>query len=181
MSKIKEIKNIILNIPNVEKLKRNGMTVGKNFFVQRGCVIDTSHCWLINIGDDVTLGPGVTILAHDASTKHELGYTKIGLVKVGSNVFIGANTTVLPNVTIGNNAIIGANSVVTKDIPDNSVSVGNPCRVIDSYKNFVEKNKKLIEQNPKFDETYTTRGKIDNIKKNEMISLLKKYKVGFVK
>lgn len=153
MKKMKEIKNIIMNIPNVEKLKRNGMIVGKNFYVQRGCVIDTSHCWLIRIGNDVTLGPGVHILAHDASTKHELG---------------------------GNNVVIGANSVVTNDIPDNSVSVGIPCKVIGDYKSFVKKNEKLIEKKPKFDGTYTIRGGIDNTKKNEMISLLEKYKIGFV-
>ncbi|MBF1445483.1 MAG: sugar O-acetyltransferase, partial [Prevotella nigrescens] len=50
--------------------------------------------------------------------------------KVGNNVWIGGNVVVLPGVTIGNNVTIGAGSVVTKDIPDNVVAVGNPCKVI---------------------------------------------------
>lgn len=51
---------------------------------------------------------------------------------VGNNVWIGANVTVVPGVTIGDNCVIGAGSVVTKDIPDNTVAVGNPCKVIKS-------------------------------------------------
>ena len=51
-------------------------------------------------------------------------------IKVGNNVWIGGNVVVLPGVTIGNNVVIGAGSVVTKNIPDNVVAVGNPCRVI---------------------------------------------------
>ena len=53
-----------------------------------------------------------------------------GPIRIGSNCFIGARTTILPNVTIGNNTIIGANSLVNKDIPDNVVAAGNPCKVI---------------------------------------------------
>lgn len=53
-------------------------------------------------------------------------------ISVGNNVWIGGNVTVLPGVTIGNNVTIGAGSVVTRDIPDNTLAVGNPCRVIKS-------------------------------------------------
>lgn len=58
-------------------------------------IIDPGHCWLIELGDDVTLAPRVHSLAHDASTKRELGYTRIAKVKIGSNVFIGAGSIVL--------------------------------------------------------------------------------------
>ncbi|MBQ9598477.1 MAG: sugar O-acetyltransferase, partial [Clostridia bacterium] len=51
-------------------------------------------------------------------------------VKIGSNVWIGAGSTILPGVTIGDNSVIGAGSVVTKDIPENVVAVGSPARVI---------------------------------------------------
>ena len=74
------------------------------------CIIDPGHCWLISVGDRVTLAPRVHILAHDASLKETLGYTKIGRVKIGNDVFIGANTTILPGVTIGDKVVIGANS-----------------------------------------------------------------------
>lgn len=53
-------------------------------------------------------------------------------ISVGNNVWIGGNVTVLPGITIGNNVTIGAGSVVTRDIPDNTLAVGNPCRVIKS-------------------------------------------------
>ena len=51
-------------------------------------------------------------------------------VHIGENVWIGANSVIVPGVTIGKNAVIGAGSVVTKDIPENVVAVGNPCRVL---------------------------------------------------
>ena len=65
---------------------------------------------------------------HEAPIKRKL-YTK-GPVIIGNNVWIGGNVIVLPGVTIGDNVIIGAGSVVTKDIPDNKIAYGNPCRII---------------------------------------------------
>lgn len=100
--------------------------------------------WLITIGDNVTL-TGVQILAHDASTKRNLGYTKIGKVSIGNDVFIGRGTIILPNVRIGNNVVIGAGSIVTSDIPDNSIAVGNPCRVIGTCDEYMEKQKKIMD------------------------------------
>lgn len=118
---IKKYRNKLIKEEDLEELIKRGLIIGKNFSMQKGCILDSSHCWLIEIGDNVTLAPRVHILAHDASTKRELGYTKIGRVKIGNNVFIGANTTILPNVKIGNNVIIGANSLISKDILDNMV------------------------------------------------------------
>ena len=68
----------------------NGLTIGKNVAVMGEVILDPGHCRLIEIGDNVTIAPRVHILAHDASTKRELGYTKIGRVTIGNNVFIGA-------------------------------------------------------------------------------------------
>lgn len=123
--------------------------------------------FLIEIGNNVTFSIKVTLLAHDASTKMLTGYTKIGKIKISDNVFIGANTTVLPNVTIGNNSIIGANSVVTKDIPDNVVVAGNPAKIIcdiDSYRN---KNETIMKSQKKlFGKEYRfTKNMSDNLKK----------------
>ena len=113
-----------------EKLMTMGMQVGRNFKRLNGVILDPSHCWLIEIGDNVTMAPRVHILCHDASTKPFLNYTKIGRVTIGDNVFLGAESVVLPGVRIGSNVIIGANSTVTHDIPENSVAVGSPARVI---------------------------------------------------
>ena len=110
----------------LERLIERGLKVGKNFNRLGGTIIDDSHCWLITIGDNVTMAPRVHVLAHDASTKNTLGYSRIGLVNIGNNVFIGAESIILPGVTIGDNVVIGAGSVVTKDIMSNSVATGNP-------------------------------------------------------
>ena len=147
---------------------KNGLTVGKNFSMQGGVLLDGSHIWHITIGDDVTLAPGVHLLAHDASTKKHLGYARIGRVTIGDNVFIGACSIVLPGVTIGSNVIIGAGSVVSRDIPDNSVSVGNPARVVCSMEDFLNKKHQELCEVPRFDESYTLRGEVTDSMKQYM-------------
>lgn len=142
---------------STEKLVEQGMKVGQNFERLNNVLIDDSHAWLIEIGDNVTLAPRVHILAHDASTKKFLGFTKIGRVTIGNNVFIGAETVVLPGVTIGNNVVIGANSTVTHDIPDNTVAVGSPARVLCSLEAYLDKENKRMEQNPVYGEDFTLR------------------------
>lgn len=117
-----------MNNDPLEVLKKKGFRPGANFNMRHDCIIDFSHSWHIEIGDDVTLAPRVHIIAHDASTWSHLGYTKIKNVKIGNRVFIGAGSIVLPGVTIGNDVIVGAGSVVTKDIPDNAVVAGNPAK-----------------------------------------------------
>ena len=107
--------------------------------------IDPLFPFLIEIGDNTTL-TDVKVIAHDASTNKCLGYTKMGKVKIGSNCFIGARTLILPNVNIGNNVIVGAGSVVTRDIPSNSVAVGNPCRVIKTYNEYMEENRMSMNE-----------------------------------
>ncbi len=126
---------------HLEKLIKRGLKIGKNFNRMGGVVIDPSHCYHITIGDNVTLAPRVHILAHDASTRMFLGKTRAANVVIGNEVFIGAGSVVLPGVKIGDCVIIGAGSVVSKDIPDNSVAVGNPARVVCSVDEYIEKEK----------------------------------------
>ena len=87
----------------------------------------------IYIGDRVLFGPNVTVATASHPTDPErrakgLQYNRD--VYIGENVWIGANAVILPGVHIGKNSVIGAGSVVTKDIPENVVAVGNPCRVL---------------------------------------------------
>lgn len=166
--------------PNLNELREMGMRVGENFIYDAGSTrFDSSHCWLIEIGDNVTFGPGVYLLAHDASTKKELGYTKIGKVKIGDRTFVGANSIVMPGVSVGENCIIGAASVVTHDVESNSVYVGNPARYLCSVQEYYDKQRIRMEDLPKYDVSYTIGGGITNDKKQEMINDLKD-KIGFV-
>lgn len=155
-----------------EKLIKMGMKVGKNFGRLNGVILDPSHCWLIEIGDNVTLAPRVHILCHDASTKVHLGYTKIGRVVIGNNVFIGAESIVLPNVKIGNNVIVGANSTVSRNIPDNVVVAGNPAKVIAPLSEYLKRHEEAMKDMPVYDIDYTLRGRLTEYKKKQMISEL---------
>lgn len=128
----------------------HGFTSGKNFQYNSGYPIDANWPWLISVGDDVTLASNVRILAHDASTAKTGVRTKIGIVRIGNNVFIGADSIVLCNTRIGDNVVIGAGSVVTHDIPSNSVYAGNPARFVCTFEEYQEKHSKNQETHPIF-------------------------------
>lgn len=157
MSKIKELLYRLRGEYTTEKLISMGMKVGKNFGRLNGVILDPSHCWLIEIGDNVTLAPRVHILCHDASTKVFMNYTKVGRVTIGNRVFVGAESIILPGVTIGNDVVIGANSTVTHNIPSNSVAVGSPARVISTLDDYIQKERERMENAPIYDETFTLR------------------------
>lgn len=109
------------------------ISVGKNFFANFNMVVlDEAR---VVFGDNVFIGPncGFYTAGHPIdSIERNKGLEFARPIIVGNNVWIGANVTVVPGVTIGDNCVIGAGSVVTKDIPDNTVAVGNPCKVIKS-------------------------------------------------
>lgn len=179
MGIVKEILYRIRGEYTTEKLMKMGMKVGKNFGRLNGVILDPSHCWLIEIGDNVTMAPRVHILCHDASTKVHLNYTKIGKVKIGDNVFIGAESVVMPGVTIGDNVIIGANSTVTKDIPANTVAAGSPAHAICTLEEYLSKNKKTMENAPVYGEDYTLRGNLTSKKKKQMVDQLEN-RIGYI-
>ena len=162
-----------------EVLVNRGMKVGENFKRLHGVILDPAHCFLISIGDNVTLAPRVHILAHDASTKTFLDYTIVGKVKIGNNVFIGAESVVLPNVTIGDNVIVGANSTVSKDLDSDGVYVGSPARFICSIEEYLNRNRQLMQTNPVYDESFVITHITDK-KKTTMLNDLENG-IGFLK
>ena len=179
MNPIKELLYRIRGEYTTEKLISMGMQVGANFGRLNGVILDPSHCWLITIGDNVTMAPRVHILCHDASTKQFLNYTKIGRVNIGNNVFIGAESVVLPGVTIGDNVIIGANSTVTHDIPANSVAVGSPARVICTLEEYLSKERSRMASAPCYGEEYTLRQNVSMEKRMEQKAALEG-KIGYI-
>lgn len=167
---------------DLEKLKKRGLKVGENFKLTANNMIDPSHCWHIEIGNNVILAPGAHILAHDASTGLFLGYTKIGNVKIGNNVFIGAKSVVLMGVTIGDNVIIGAGSIVSNDIASNSVAFGNPARVFCSLDEYLSKEKAQMTEGNTFEENYTLRNPNFTMdQRNELIEACKIHKTSYIR
>ncbi|MEY8324118.1 acyltransferase [Lachnospiraceae bacterium 54-11] len=151
----------------IEELRKRGVTIGKNTDILDS-LIDKGHGYLIDIGDNVTI-TGSTLLAHDASTKKHLGYTKVGKIKIGNNVFIGYGSIILPNVTIGDNVIVGAGSVVRKDIPCNSVVMGNPATVVCTFSEYIMANKKRMKKVPVYNTYWRNKTEDEKEKmKNEI-------------
>lgn len=108
----------------------------------------------VYVGDKVMFGPNVTIATANHPIEpglrsRAMQYNKP--VHIGENVWIGANTVIVPGVSIGKNSVIGAGSVVTKDIPENVVAVGNPCRVLrpigEHDREYFYKNEKIDWEN----------------------------------
>ncbi len=143
-------------ISNAEKrtkllIKKNIFkSVGDNFFFQPRVIPDEPK--LISFGDNVSVASGVTFVTHDVIDKvlNNMDYNfkfyyNCAPIKVGNNVFIGCNVTILPNIKIGNNVIIAAGSIVTKDVPDNSVVGGNPAKVISTFDEYIN-NRKIINE-----------------------------------
>ncbi len=111
---------------------------GDHVFIGNNTYINYNCCFLdsakVTIGDYVYMGPNCNIFTPCHPIHHELRKEKVTEyalpVTVGSHSWIGGDVVITPDVTIGENCVIGAGSVVTKDIPDNSIAVGNPCKVI---------------------------------------------------
>lgn len=139
----------------IEYLREAGCKIGENVDLIN-CRIDGCHSFLITIGDNVTI-TNATLLAHDASTKKALGYSKVGRVTIGSDVFIGFGSIVLPGTKIGNKVIVGAGTVVAKDVPDNVVIAGSPYRVLCSYDEYIEKNRRKMQTNPVFHKLFSDK------------------------
>ncbi|MBK8005452.1 MAG: acyltransferase [Gemmatimonadetes bacterium] len=132
-------------------LRAAGMHIGKDVLLPASTFIDTSHCFLISIGDHTGLGPECLILAHDAQMDEFLDIARIGRVIIHESCHIGARTTILAGVEIGPRTIVGANSVITKSLPPDSVCAGNPCKVICSLDEYLARHRERLAQRPSFD------------------------------
>ena len=123
--------------------------VGENFFANYNLIIlDVAK---VKIGDNAQIAPNVSIYTagHPIHPDSRNSGYEYGIdVTIGDNVWIGGNAVIMPGVTIGNNVVIGAGSVVTKDLPDNVIAIGNPCRII---REITEADRDFYYKDRKFD------------------------------
>ncbi len=130
-------------------------TVGRHIFIGEGCYFNQGTTfiddWKIEIGDHTLFGPNVTVCTtgHPVSPKHRRDGMYSFPIRIGSNVWIGANAVILPGVTIGDDSVIGAGSIVTRDIPAGVVAFGAPCRV---YREIGERDDEYYFRDHRFDE-----------------------------
>lgn len=123
--------------------------VGENFYANYNLVIlDVGKVW---IGKNVMFAPNVSIYTagHPVHPDSRNSGYEYGIdITIGDNVWIGGNVCVLPGVKIGDNVVIGAGSVVIKDLPDNVIAAGNPCRII---RKITQEDRDFYYKNRKFD------------------------------
>ncbi|MCE3200361.1 sugar O-acetyltransferase [Paenibacillus sonchi] len=127
----------------------SNISVGENFYANFNCtILDVGK---VVMGENVMFAPNVSIYTaghpvHPDSRNS--GYEYGIAITIGNNVWIGGNAIINPGVTIGHNVVIGAGSVVTKDIPDNVIAAGSPCRVI---REITEEDRKYYFKDKEFD------------------------------
>ena len=123
--------------------------VGNNFFANYGLtILDVGK---VTIGKNAQIAPNVSIYTagHPIHPDSRNSGYEYGIpVTIGDNVWIGGNTVIMPGVTVGDNVVIGGGSIVTKDIPDWSIAVGNPCKVI---RKITEEDRKYYFKDREFD------------------------------
>ncbi|NOW90369.1 maltose O-acetyltransferase [Clostridium beijerinckii] len=123
--------------------------VGNNFFANYNCtILDVGK---VIIGENVLFAPNVSIYTagHPIHPESRNSGYEYGIdVIIGDNVWVGGSVVINPGVKIGNNVVIGSGSVVTKDLPDNVIAVGNPCRVV---REITEEDRKYYYKNNEFD------------------------------
>lgn len=134
----------------IRHLRNKGAQIGEGavFFDSTTIKIDDGDCHMLTIGKNFQCTGGVTILTHDygwSVTKAMYGEVlgSVRPVTIGDNVYVGRNAMILPGAKIGNNVIIGANSVVTKEIPDNCVAIGSPCKKLYSMEEYYNQRKSV--------------------------------------
>lgn len=135
----------------IDYLRKRGVGIGENCDIEKSAYFG-SEPFLISMGNNVRITRNVKFITHDGGiwVLRNLNLVdnksvKYGKIVIGNNVNIGWDSIIMPGVSIGNNCIIGAGAIVTKDIPDNSVVVGVPGRVIETVSEYYNKvHNKLV-------------------------------------
>jgi maltose O-acetyltransferase len=132
------------------KLRAMGMHIGQGVNLPASTWIDTSHCFLIRIGDWCGFGEHCIILAHDAQMDEFLDAGLIAKVTIHESCHFGARTVILPGVEVGPRTIVGANSVVSKSLPPDTVCAGIPAKAICSLDEYLARHRERMAGNRTF-------------------------------
>ena len=124
--------NFLPNSVRLKLVRLGGVKCGKSFVGQQ-VIFDSEHPEYIEIGDYCAITMRCILLTHYVVPRGSYHDYEYGKIKIGNNVFLGANTIITKSVTIGDNVIVGAGSIVTKDIPSNEIWAGVPARFIQKY------------------------------------------------
>ena len=142
-----KIKHMSLSEINLENYRKAGITIGKGCIFCSPLPVWRDSC-LLSFGDNVLVSGNVTFLMHDAApttVSKGMGTDILGRVNIGSNVFIGAYSIIMPGVSLADYTVVGAGSVVTHSIDKPGYIVaGNPARVVCTVEEYLKKNEKHI-------------------------------------
>ena len=118
--------------------RKCGVKVGKNVYIGFLVMMDGEYPEYIEIEDEASIGPGVTIMAHSGASpfhqKHKIFYEGPQKVTIERGAWLAAGSIILPGVTIGEGSIVAAGSVVGRDVPEYTMVAGNPARAIKQLK-----------------------------------------------
>ncbi len=129
----------------IDYLRTQGMVIGNDCNIAKSAIFGNEP-WLVKLGNGVRITKNVQFVTHDGGiwTLRRMGLVdqeavSYGNIIVGDNCNISWNVVIMPGVRIGNNCVIGTGAIVTKDIPDNSVAVGIPARVVETIQEYAAK------------------------------------------
>jgi maltose O-acetyltransferase len=132
------------------KLQAMGLHIGQGVNLPASTWIDTTHCFLISIGDWCGFGEQCLILAHDGQMDEFLDAGLIGKVTIHESCHFGSRTVILPGVEIGPRTIVGANSVVSSSLPAGTVCAGVPAKAICSLDDYLSRHRERLANTRQF-------------------------------
>ena len=153
-------------------LKAIGLNLGQGVNLPASTWIDTSHCFLITIGDWCGFGEQCMILAHDGQMDEFLDAGLIAKVTIHESCHFGSRTVILPGVEIGPRTIVGANSVVSKSLPPDTVCAGNPAKVICSLDDYLVRHREQLARSRGFPWTEYNAAALTPERLREMLAVL---------
>jgi maltose O-acetyltransferase len=132
----------------LQGLVEAGLQLGQDVFIGTGVFLDPDFCFLLTVEDRVTISNRVTVLAHDATTRHLIGWSRVAPVAIRRGAFVGAGATLLPGVEIGAGAIVAAGSVVRHSVASGVIVAGNPAQPVGDVAAYMERHERLRETRP---------------------------------